>query len=225
MSQTGAKSENELASRLKESIQERGDMFRLNVAHPSIEVGKVADRWVENGIATISDWGLTKKYDVELFTETDVPITDDVVGEEFGVEFGSGIIDWNALRDALAEKSYADEKNPKRHAGQAIGSIRRFVDAYNVGTVILGNFPEGQVPGVVTSDCHYQPENPVTDYDNYHIFVREVEWARKENGDPLVIPDEALPDALQPRRQSTTRVKEPQQLIAVARLMEVLLTE
>ncbi|WP_135537078.1 hypothetical protein [Halostella pelagica] len=200
-------------------------MFRLNVAHPSIEVGEVADTWAEHGIATISDWGLTKKHNVELFTEADVPITEDVVGGEFQVEFGAGVIDWDALRDTLAEESYADKENPKRHAGQAKGSIRRFVDEYDVGTMILGNFPEGQVPGIVTSECYYRPENPVTDYDQNHVLVREVEWAREENGGPLTISDEALPDALQPRRQSTTRVKEPQQLIAIARLMEVLMKE
>lgn len=211
-----------IEERTKNNLRERGPIYRLNVAHPAVPVEQIADIWTENNIATISDWGFENGYDVELFTTADAPITQDIVADRFKGGFDAGPIDWDAMRDVLADERYSTEENPKHHAGQAKGSIRRFIDEYEVGTVILGNLPQGQVPGVVTSEPYYRPGNPVTNHDPNHTIVREVDWARDANEQLIAIPSESLPEVLQPKRLTTTRVKNSQQLLDVARLLDVL---
>lgn len=215
----------DVANRLKESLRDRGDIYRLNLVHPSQGVNDMAETWEDEGIGTVSDWGLLKNHDVELFTDENVPITHDMVAPRFRNELGSDRLDWEAFRDVVAEECYGGKKNPKRHAGQVRGSVRRFVDEFEVGTVVLGNFPDGQVPGVVASDCRFERKNAATEHDPNHVFVRDIKWARDDAGDLLALPEGSLPEALQPARQTTTKVKQPEQLVALAELIDFIISD
>jgi len=211
--------------RLQDCLDEHGTIYWLNVAHPSVNKKNVAEKWAQHGICTISDWGLTKRHNVELFGEQDVKVSANTVRKEFqdGDE-----INWWAVRDAIAEHQFANRDNPNYPAGQARGSIRRFVDEYDIGTRILGNFPTGTAVGVVESACFYDPENPVAaDFDSDHVFKRKVQWARDEDGGVMTVDMDLLPDSLSPGRPATVAVddNDVEDIITVARFIDGLIGE
>jgi hypothetical protein len=95
----------------------------------------------------------------------------------------------------------------KNKAGQARGSLSKFIDGMQEGSRILGAGPSGTRFGVVQDDvAYYHPEASITDIEPYHKLFRPVEWARDETGDPITVESDQLPPALQRTRLTVTSV-------------------
>lgn len=213
---------------LLEQLRDVG-VYSLNIAHPSIDQDAVAQAWVLNGICTISGWGLTRDYEEDLFDEPGVEVDAASIKPAFR---DGNKIDWDAMRNAIADNHFAgneDYENPNYPAGQARGSIRRFVDEYQSDTRILANLPAGTAVGRITGAPVYDPTNPIAaSYDSHHVFTRNVEWTRDAHGDILTVDDsELLPDSFKHGRPTTTSVDASvlEDFIAVGRFTDGLTSE
>jgi hypothetical protein len=198
---------------------ERQGLYRLNLVNPDDDTDRVADERARKNVGSVGDWELHKRgFDV---CKEEGEITPATIADEF-YDSSARTFDYDAMRDRLAEIRYSGEEHPARPAGQAIGSIRRFIEEMNEGTFVLGNFPDGQVPGVVTGPAQFEPEFAEEDPSD-HVFVREIEWARNDRGDLAAIHTSILPPKLAPGRQTVTKVGNEglEQIAQLARMLDV----
>lgn len=187
--------------RVARRIDEKG-LYRLNLVNPDDGVTEeVATIRARDDTGTVGDWDLYEN-GVEVCTEAGV-ISPSTIADEF-YDSGERTFNYEAIRDALAETRYRHTKNPRHHAGQAVGSIRRFIEEMTEEVPILGNFPDGQVPGIVNGPCRYDPDHAKDDPSD-HVFVRPIEWAHDDRGELLAFNE--LPSGLQRGRQTVTTVQ------------------
>lgn len=187
--------------RVAQRIDEKG-LYRLNLVNPDDGVTEeVATIRARDDTGTVGDWDLYEN-GVEVCTEAGV-ISPSTIADEF-YDSGERTFDYVEIRDALAETRYRHTKNPRHHAGQAVGSIRRLIEEMTEGTPVFGNFPDGQVPGIVSGPCRYDPDHAKNDPSD-HVFVRPIEWARDDREELLAFSE--LPSGLQKGRQTVTTVQ------------------
>lgn len=205
--------------RVDRRVSEKG-FYRLNLVNPDDGVTeRVATIRARENTGSVGDWDLYEN-GVEVCNEAGV-ISPSTIAEEF-YDRGARTFDYNAIRDALVETRYRHKENPRRHAGQPVGSIKRFIEEMTEGTPVLGNFPSGQVPGIVTGPCLYDLDHAESDPSD-HVFVRPIEWARDDRGELLALDLDLLPSGLHPARQTVTAVNEgKEQLDQLARLVDTL---
>ena len=192
-----------------EILRENG-VFRIRNGNPDIvDTEKMARIWDDHNCITIGVWGVLHralpKSTREETKDGRVPFTPEMIKGEY---LDGENIDWERLRDEIAEEVYDGNKSS---AGQARGSLEKFVDQVGKGSRILGITPYGTQFGIVEDDvAHYEPEHPATKPGSHHTLVRRVRWLRDEYGDPIVIENEeaVLPEALHPARLTMTRVDE-----------------
>ena len=192
-----------------EELKEKG-IYRVRYAHPdAADLKKMEQVWDEEGCTTISTWGqfdrvIASEYRSLDGSEYPIELSEETLSEEFTLSGGS--IDWDGVRDAIAENVFDGNK---AKAGQARGSLNRFVEAMTEGTRLLATGPSGTRFGIVSDDrVYYDPTHRATEWEKNHMFYRPVTWLRDEQGELLTIEDEDeyLPSALQPTRLTNTEV-------------------
>jgi len=190
-------------------------IFKLNIGNPNdVDREVYADVLLANNVATISDWGLHNN--VEL-AENGQVITPDTIARPFADPL-KGKINWTKIRDRLHEEKYSD-RDTKVKAGQVTGNIRTFLEEVSEGDIILGNFPEGTVPGIVTGPVIFDTESEYCQYDKNHVFSRSIKWAII-NDEALSISTDLLPPGFGPSRRSIGKVKDPSTLVEILRAIE-----
>jgi len=138
------------------------------------------------GLLTVSDWGLNTE-DINLLDDaidvdeaTQSPRKDSFVGEK--------------LQEILSD--------PPNSIGQHVGTIRRFLVNFAVGTPILvpekGSY-DRVVPGIIVSEPYYErnAEHLIRKLDPHHVYHRRVEWLTNDEDEVQSIPIEALPKPYQ----------------------------
>jgi len=205
-----------------EKLREKG-LFRIRNGNPdSVDKEEMARVWDEENCITIGLWGVLDQA-LPQSTREDaknqrVSFTSETLKDEY---LNGEKIDWDRLRNEIAEEIYDGNK---ASAGQARGSLQKFIDQVSEGSRILGVTPYGTQIGIVDDEVsYYDPTHPATDCSGDHSLIRKVRWLRDGYGDPIVIEDEeaVLPDPLHPTRLTMTRVDD-NDLEAVTDAMAVL---
>lgn len=134
------------------------------------------------GLLTVSDWGLNKE----------------------GINLLDDAIDVDGATQTPRKDSFAGENLQKilddspSSVGQHVGTIRRFLVNFAVGTPILvpekGSY-ERVVPGVIVSEPYYEDNDrhPIRELDPHHVYHRRVDWLTDDVGEVQSIPIQALP--------------------------------
>jgi len=175
------------------------------------ELKKMENVWEQEGISTISTWGVFQKVIDEKYRNLDesgypIEVNKETLSDEFTDSGGN--VNWTAVRDTIAERVFDGNKS---QAGQARGSLNRFTDQMTGGSRILATGPSGTRFGIIAEDTvYYDPTNSAVDLEPHHKFYRPVTWLRDESGEPVTITneDKYLPGALQPTRLTNTEVDE-----------------
>lgn len=192
-----------------ETLREKG-VFRIRNGNPdSVDKEEMARIWNKHNCITIGLWGVLQNAIPESIRqeaqEERVRYTPENLSDEY---LNGQDIDWDQLRDEIAEEVYDGNKSS---AGQARGSLEKFVDQASEGSRVLGTTPYGTQVGIIEDDfAYYDPTHPATGPISDHALVRRVRWLRDGYGDPIIIKDEesVLPSPLHPARLTMTRVDE-----------------
>lgn len=191
-------------------------MFKFNIAHHSVEHDMYADRLLEDGVVTISDWGLARTGGVELAEDGSL-LEPDTVRAPYGDSMKGSIL-WDEIRDVLHEEIYPDE-NTKMKSGKAVGNIRTFVEEVDPGDVLLVNLPDGIVPCLVDGPTVYDRSAEYSNLAPDHIMYREVRWAT-DRGTPLAVSPDLLPPGFGTARHTIERVSDPSPMVELLRVVE-----
>ena len=192
-----------------QTLRENG-VFRIRNGNPdTVDTEEMARIWNEHNCITIGVWGVLHRALPESTRkeakDERVPFTPETLRDEY---LDGKHIDWERLRDEIAEKIYDGNK---ASAGQARGSLEKFVDQVGRGSRILGITPYGTQFGIVEDEvAYYDPEHAAIESGSDHTLVRQVRWLRDGYGDPIVIEneEEVLPEPLHPARLTMTQVDE-----------------
>jgi hypothetical protein len=209
--------------RLREVLQTT-TIYKINPGYPGVvETDEMEQIWDREDIISIATWSTAGPLGLEDTHDTEpTAITSDVVDPDFYDEFDQEF-QRDPLREAVLEENHGGDEDKLRSAAQQAGSLLRFFNDMVEGTPIVANFSDGAAFATVTGDAMYHPGNPAMEQDPGHKYYREVEWYRRENGRIITVPYEALPDTFDPGRTTTSRVKNPEQLVQVARVIDFLL--
>jgi hypothetical protein len=209
--------------RLREVLQ-TATIYKINPGYPGVvKTDEMEQIWDREDIISIATWstdgplGLADAHDGDPIT-----ITADIVDPDFYDEFDQEF-QRDPLREAVLEEEHGDDEDELRSAAQQAGSLLRFFNGMVEGMPIVANFSDGAAFATVTDEAMYHPGNPAMEQDPGHKYYREVEWYRRDDGRIITIPYEALPDTFDPGRTTTSGVKNPEQLVQVARVIDFLL--
>jgi hypothetical protein len=192
-----------------------GHVYYLNLP-PDDDKEAYIDHIVNEGILTLSDWGLAREADV-YFTDDDEIVSPDTVAGDFADPM-AGRIDWDRVRDRLHNELFADN-DTKVKAGQVTAGIRRFVDEMSEGDFILTRFPSGVTPAVIEGPARYSRSTKSYQLMDTHAFRREVTWGTV-NGARIEIPLESLPPGFGPGRQTVGTINDPSPVVALLQGLE-----
>lgn len=180
---------------VRAAIDEHG-LYRINPGYSNPkQTGKF---WVKNDIVSLSDWALDahghtflKDLGVVAFDSVDNKFKDSMEGD----------ILWGEVRELIDDIQFSD-KDTKISAGKAKGCIRRFVEVFELGTGLIVNLQQGQAFARVTSECVFDPNHEVAVIEDDHVFQREVEFLREDNGEVITFDTDSLPSGLCPAQNS-----------------------
>ncbi len=208
--------------RLREVLQ-MTTIYKINPGYPGVvETDEMEQIWDREGIISISTWSTAGPLDLEAAYDSEpIAITADIVDADFYDEFDQEF-QRDPLREAVLEENHGGDEDKLRSAAQQAGSLLRFFNDMVEGTPVVANFSDGAAFSTVTGEAMYHPGSPAVEQDNYHKYYREVEWYRRDDGRIITVPYEALPDTFDPGRTTTSRVKNPEQLAEVGRLIDFL---
>jgi len=190
-------------------------VFKFNIAHPSVDRTEYANRLLEDGVVTISDWGLADR-GVEL-AENGSELGPDTMHEPYGDPL-RGQINWEEIRDTLHEMEYSD-RSTKVKAGTEVGNIRTFVEEVDRGDVLLAKLPNGIAPCVVQGPTIYDQSAGYTEIANDHVMFRKVKWATAGDN-PLTVSPDLLPPGFGTARHTIERVSDPSPMVELLRVVE-----
>ncbi|WP_227357211.1 hypothetical protein [Haladaptatus salinisoli] len=129
--------------------------------------------WKEHGLISVTDGGISSS--MQLITSDDTIVSEKVIATKATAPF-EGTFEWKFLRDMMIRPDGILEPIPRHYAAKVAGSIIRFVEDLCLGTIILANFDNKSVPGIVTGPCRYRSSSALTNVAPTHVFQRDVRW-------------------------------------------------
>ncbi len=175
-----------------ETLRERINKHSIYYWYPGYQNSKeIYDLWTELdndslGLLTVSDWGLNTK---------DINLLDDAIDVDGATQ--------SPRKDSYAGENLQEILNDSPNSvGQHVGTIRRFLVDFAVGTPIFvpeeGSY-ERVVPGVIVSEPYYEhnDEHPIRELDPHHVYYRRVDWLTDDEDEVQSIPIRALPKPYQ----------------------------
>lgn len=200
------------------------EIYKINPGYPGVvETDEMEQIWDREDMISIATWLTAGPLGLEEEHAGDpLDISGDIVNPEFFDEFDE-TFRRDPLREAILEHDHDGDEDKLRTAAQQAGSLLRFFNDMGLDTPIVANFSDGAAFATISSEAKYHPGNPAVAQDAYHKYYREVEWFRQDDGRIITVPYDALPDTFSPGRTSTSRVKNPEQLVQVARVIDFLL--
>lgn len=180
---------------VRAAIDEHG-FYRINPGYGNPK--ETGEFWVGNDIVSLSDWSLDTQG--HSFLSEPGVVTFDSVNSKFKDSMEGEIL-WGEVRELIDGIHFSD-KDTKISAGKAKGCIKRFVDVFEPGTGLVVNLEDGQAFARVTGECVFDPNHEVAVVEDDHVFHREVEFLRGDDGEVITFDTDSLPSGLCPVQNS-----------------------
>lgn len=182
-------------AQLRNAFDEHG-FYKINPGRKNPE--ETGPYWVKNDIVSLSDWSLDDHG--HPFLDEPGVVSFESVNSEFK-DATKGEILWDDIR-GLIDGIHFEDKDTAISAGKAKGCIKRFVEVFEPGTGLVVNLEDGQAFARVTGECVFDPNHEVAVVEQDHVFQRDVEFLRDDDGDVVTFDTEYLPSGLCPVQNS-----------------------
>ncbi|WP_227377668.1 hypothetical protein [Haladaptatus halobius] len=140
-------------------------------------VSLLESTWKEHGLISVTDGGISSS--IQLITSDDTIVSEKAITTKAIAPFDE-IFEWKFLRDTMIRPDGILEPIPRHYAAKVAGSIIRFVEDLRLGTIVLANFDNHLIPGIVTGPCQYRSNSALTNVAPTHVFQRDVRWLDPE---------------------------------------------